>query len=1463
MPARSVSTEAAPRVEAAPEGDEPAGDPPPTGSRRARAWAVAAGLAAFAYLPVFTDQWGRVGADTRQTMYLDVSQFMARALRMWDPSAHLGTVTHQNIGLVFPMGTYFWAGAQLGIPVWVLQRFWLGTILFAAGLGVWYLLRTLGWRGPGVVVAAVVYMGTPYVLQYSSRFSVLLLPWAALPWMVGVAHRALRRPGWRWPAVFALIVLVAGSVNATALFLVGLGPLCWVAFAVGGYRLVPVRTGLVAAARMAVLSVAVSLWWIVALAIEATFGLDILGFTETPREVAATSSAGEILRGLGYWLGYGSERYYRNLAGPVVYQDRLWVIALGSAIAVSALAAAILVRFRFRAAFVALVVLGMVVGVGAHPGDGGSWFATRFLSVAESSTLGLALRSSSRAAPLVVLGVAVVLGAAVTALVERSVALGRSAAVVVVGAAVLASPAVVSAQYLDPHWSRPEEVPEYWTAAAAAIDAAARGTRTLELPGMQFAAYRWGETFEPITPGILTTPTVSRELQPYGSVNAADLLGALDRRIQEGVLDPEALAPVARLLGAGQVLLRSDLAYERFDGPRPRPLWRLLTGERADLGAPVGFGEPVRNDPAPDTAPLLDEQVLAEPAGDEPPPVAVFPVPDARPIVRTVPARYPTVLAGDGEGVVDAAAAGLVDGTSLLLYAASYAEDPVALRRALRDDAVLVVTDTNRRSARKWRSLRNSRGTVRRADQPVSGAASAADFEVFPGAGSEWQTVLERGSVRVSGSAFAPQDTFEPGSRPALAFDGDTRTAWRVAPYVDHSGKHVTLHADTPITADSLRFVQAPGATVLVRSVEVRFDGGEPLRFTLDDSSVAAPGQQVRFAPRTFSRLDVEILSLRDTPDAPVTGRTPYGFAEVGIDGVVADEIVRVPSALLEEVGDRSTAHALAYVFTRERVAAYERVRRDDERAIVRSFGLPTSRTFTPTGTVRLAANASDEVIDAIVGPSGRTGPVVSSSSRLLGAPAARASAALDGDPATAWRSAFDHVRGASITVRTDTPVTFDRLDLRLVHDGRHSLPSRLRIETDGRTQVVDLDPRVVGADGTVRVDLEPVTTQSVEVTVDEIVPVELRDAFTLALKPQPVAIAELGIPGLVVAPPAPAIDECRDDLVTLDGRPVAVRVQGSTADLLAGAGLPLEPCGEPVVLAAGRHVLRTAVGLDVGLDVDRFVLTSAPGGAAAALDDRGRPVVPRPDPVPEARLVRDRATERLVVVPGSDDPVWLVLSESHNAGWQAQTVGVGNPPGARLGGSTLVNGYANGWYLGTWPRARAVELVWTPQRWQNLALGISLVAVLACLALACAGPRRRVREAPGVSSFAFADPVLPGGPALLAGVVVGVAGAVLVSPLAGAALGAVALVAARVRRGRLLLAVATGLLASAGVALVIAKRDLDPRRAFDAFARLPVAHQLVMSAVVVLLAELVITGIRAQRSRSPGRRPGSGGEPG
>src|SRR5579872_4937079 len=189
-------------------------------------------LAGLAYIPLLVVRPGVETPDTKTYLYLDPGRFLRQAANMWDPTVGLGTVTHQYIGYLLPMGPFYWFFSALGVPVWVAQRLWLGSMLFAAGAGILYLGKTLGLRAPARLVGALAFMLSPYFLQYSGRISVILLPWAGLPFMVAFCAKAVRQGGWRYPALFALVVALTSGINATAIIYVGVAPVLWLVFAV-------------------------------------------------------------------------------------------------------------------------------------------------------------------------------------------------------------------------------------------------------------------------------------------------------------------------------------------------------------------------------------------------------------------------------------------------------------------------------------------------------------------------------------------------------------------------------------------------------------------------------------------------------------------------------------------------------------------------------------------------------------------------------------------------------------------------------------------------------------------------------------------------------------------------------------------------------------------------------------------------------------------------------------------------------------------------------------------------------------------------------------------------------------------------------------------------------------------------------------------------------------------------------
>jgi arabinofuranan 3-O-arabinosyltransferase len=1363
-------------------------------TKRGRALEIV-GLALLAYVPFLLSSPGKVSADSHTYLYLDPGRFLSRAPYLWDGSSGFGTVSHQQIGFLVPMGPYFWAMDVLGMPDWIAQRLWLGSLSFLAALGARWLFRMLGARRVAALAAALVYMLTPYQVSLTAAFSVLLLPWAALPWLVGLTMRAVRRGGWGDPALIALVLLVIGGTNASSLVFVLIAPALWLVMETcGGAR--AAGAALRAAGRIAVLGIAVSVWWIVGLRTQGAYGLPILQLTETLRTVAASTRPTELLRGLGNWLLYGKDHldYFIDQGARYAHDDVVGAATL--AIPVSALAVAGWLRWRYRAYFLLLVVVGTVVGVGAWPYDDPSPLGSLFKSFANTTSAGLALRNTPRVVPIIVLGLAGVLAAGITALGERSRTI--FAAAVVVALAVVALLPVWQLGYLSGPQQGPESIPASWQNAAAALQRGPDTSRVLELPGSSFSAYRWGTTIEPVTPGLMDRPYVSRAVLPSGTPPSFNLLDALDHRLQEGTFEPSSLAAYARLVGVGTIVLRSDLKYERFDSPRPRIVWNELTDPLpSGIAAPTTYGAPVPNR-ASSQLPMLDPLEMSIPANaEDPPPVALFEVVDAVPIVHAAPSAGPVLIAGDGDGIVDAAAAGLIDGNQLVLESAPL--DRAEIKQILRAGADVVLTDSNRRRSHDYFSrIRETSGYTQRAGQQRDRTEMGFTLDPFTTSRDATRTVVEQLGARVDATGYALNS-----DRPANAFDGDTRTAWRVGGRA--VGEKLVLRPDTSIRTDHVTLSQPPGERDITK-VRLHFDGGETIDVDLGADSISPVSHVVEFPARDIRKLTVEILGVAKS--VRTRALPAVGFTEIGVGDVRVNETVRLPVDVSERLAGASQGHRIDVVISRLRSDPSQF--QDEELAISRRVVVPDTRLYQLSGTARLDPNAPDAVIDSILGTTA-PGSIFTSSDHLVGDADARASRAFDGNSSTAWIPNFGSQGGRWIDVSTPAPTTVDHIDLTVATDDRHSVPTQFTLAADGvPLRTFTISPHTGTAPGsqeTMTVPFEPITGRQFRLTVDAVAPKLTRLVRGEPKVVLPVSISEIGLEG--VAPPASAsaVDSgCRDDLVRADDTPVPVRIVGPAA--AARRGLAIEPCGGPVTMTQGSNSVVTGKGLDSGYDVDRLVLSSNATGSAAPPEVLGTPLDKSGATV---RITSSTPDSYHLEVRSDGRPFWLVLGESHNDGWEASA------SSGRVGSLQLVNGFANGWLV-TPDRAGtiAIDLEWTPQRFVWVGLAISAVAAVGCALLVAVTWRRRRRRRraappgsddegleapPTLTSFSSSGATVTW--SVLAAVAIG--GGIIVAlfsrPWIGAVVAVSTLVALRLPRGRVLLAAGPPLaLALAGI---------------------------------------------------------------
>ena len=1147
-----------------------------------------------------------------------------------------------------------------------------------------------------------------------------------------------------------------------------------------------------------------------------------------------------------------------------------------------AFASGLLTRFRHRGFFALITVIGLIIGVGAHPWTSPSPAGAAFKAFTGSDA-GLAFRSTPRSVPLIALGLAVLLGAGSAAVSRRWPRWHLPVAGVLLTILMVNLAGLFRGQMVDDNLLRGSDVPGYWKAAAAALSAGDPRYRVYELPGTDFASYRWGNTVDPVTPGLTDRDYAARELIPYGTPASANLINDWDLPLQQGTSDPATFAPIARLLGVNRIVQRADLQYERFRTPRPRLTFAELLAADG-LGPPQRFGAPTPNTANPNL-PLQDEVEYGTPnRAVDPSPVSIFPVEGPRPMLRTEQTAAPIVMSGNGAGIVALASSGGLQADRPLLYTGSFADDPSGLSRALSEpDASLVVTDTNRRQARRWGSVRENDGYTEQAGEtPLVRDPADNRLDVFPGTGDGSFTVSEQvGGAVAQASAYGNPVSYTPSDRAVGAVDGDPATAWRVGAFEAVDGQYLELRLRTPVTTDRLTLLQSlRQGNRWMTGVELTFGSGsgvdptDAVPVALTDASRRAPGQQITFPTRTFDRLRITITRTNREGLARYTGISDVGIAEVTVPGVEpTTEIIRPPVDLLARAGPSSISSPLTYLFNRRSANPAEVVVQDEEPSMLRWVEGPVTRTFTPFGKARVDARIPDDTVDRLIGmPSVEQGALTATSAaRLAGDLRSRAASGVDGDPATAWQTPVNGAVGDWIQVQYPQPVSFDRLPVTVVADGRHSVPTRISLQVDGVDgPTLDLAVPAVGrgrrrgATTTVDVPTGEITGTTFRFRIDQVREVASKDWFGGARTVLPAAIAELGLPVTRAQLPAdtPFPSTCRTDLATVGTTPVGLQAVGTVDQALSRGLLRLASCAAPVPVPAGRTLLRTTPGADSGLDVDLLSLASGPGGGPG-IDTLADPPGPGPTPPPTRTDRTGRLTYRARVA-GADQPYWVVLGQSLSPGWSATANGVD------LGPPTLLNGYANGWRVdpATVGRNATITLDWTPQRMVWIALWASLVGVLISLGLVIAPTRRRSGTRParaavpvtavpvtavrGVGPLSADGPTVPAVQAAAVALAAGGATALAMGPWVGLSAAAVTAAALAVRRGQVLLrVVCVGALGLAALYIVAKQARNQFVVDFDWMNRFEVTHAWALLATALLAVDPLVEVLR--RHRRPG----------
>jgi arabinofuranan 3-O-arabinosyltransferase len=699
------------------------------------------------------------------------------------------------------------------------------------------------------------------------------------------------------------------------------------------------------------------------------------------------------------------------------------------------------------------------------------------------------------------------------------------------------------------------------------------------------------------------------------------------------------------------------------------------------------FGAPGRNvtgEPSDDAAADALERSLS--------PVQVLTVRDALPITNARPPD-PVVVSGDGFGIAAAARAGLLEGDPAVLYSGNLTPPSLGDLLASSQNS-FIVTDTNRRWAWSFSGPRSPHSFTLTQDDTLGGRTIG--YLLFDDRPSTQSVAVYPGMRSITASAYGGAFGTSPQYRPSNAFDDDPATLWLVGTGGDPTGSWIQGTFEQRRLLSRLS-IQQPSAWYLreIRNVRVEFSDGSSVVRTLRRGGETS----ISFPSRMAAWVRVRILSVGPNP---VAGRRAgSALADIQIPGLDPAEIVRVPNDLFEtaertESGVAALARSpLTYLF--QRVRGYYAQDPDEEVRIVRRFTAAGSASYELSGTVRLNPSAPDEQLDQVL--FGNQPVQASSSSRLLGNPALRGSSALDGDPSTSWvpRGA----EGEWLTVRFPRHLV-DTISVDTDRGPQWTVITRIRaVLPDGTQTTGDLaDP----TQGTIQIDLPPTVTNRVSLFVDRVF-------SPLAGSTNPVGINEVHIPGVAPLPGRRSSSlPCTFAGLTVDGRPIGVRPQGTVGDLVNEREVPLRACNNTLIrLNDGQHDL-VAGG---GLQPDNIMLT------------KQVPIeVPSATPtLPELSTVRHWDGSSEIRVTNAEGPFYLVLGQNYDRRWQASI------DGHDLGPPTVVNGYSAGWRI-TRPGSFTVEVGYAQQRLYTYALGLTAVtlAVVAVLVAVSLVHRRRRR---------------------------------------------------------------------------------------------------------------------------------------
>lgn len=275
--------------------------------------------------------------DGQAALHIDPIKYLWHLLHAWNPLLYYGTHT----GFWFPYETpYAWAYglAQLvGISQSLAQHIVVFFVYLGCLWSMYYCLRSVApWLDEiSRIAGSCAYLFNMYVALNSQAQIVWLLTYGVLPAMVGVTARTMRGELniWRGSLAIALLVLVGAGINPplVAINVVVLAIFVAVSILFDPRPKAAFKRALPFLVAASIASIALNLYWLVPF-VEYFRGVWLNGvLSEAPSMHNAATSYANVLRGLGHWATFVSfgDRPYFPWAAPYesgLFSALLWFV---------------------------------------------------------------------------------------------------------------------------------------------------------------------------------------------------------------------------------------------------------------------------------------------------------------------------------------------------------------------------------------------------------------------------------------------------------------------------------------------------------------------------------------------------------------------------------------------------------------------------------------------------------------------------------------------------------------------------------------------------------------------------------------------------------------------------------------------------------------------------------------------------------------------------------------------------------------------------------------------------------------------------------------------------------------------------------------------------------------------------------------------------------------------------------